>query len=430
MKIDEEIIYWEERIVRSELNSYAVKFGDKKLKSGVTESISYRVLNKNGGWGIASGDPDKKEDILLHAIRLSRLTKINYKSILDKVGAYKPKYRKDKKYQKKDKEWFKEVSEEIERTSNKKKIINFTQREAEERYRNSFGLELSSENLLVYFSIVLRDGGIESRGRYASRFKWDEGKIYESIKKTEERTKNLLDAGKPPSGKQRVILNPSLSGVLAHEAIGHAMEFDLVKENASILKGKKGLKIGIDELNIYDDPSIENFGWYVFDDEGIAGKRTHLIKDGVVNEYMNNLTYSEDILNGHGRAESNGDQPLVRMSNTIISPGDMSLDELIQETREGLLLEDMTGGSVDTASGQFMFKSDIGWEIKNGELTGKKYMGAVISGNILRTLKTIYGMSRETNLKEGGSPGFCGKGGQSVPVSDAGPYIGLEIFTG
>jgi TldD protein len=68
-----------------------------------------------------------------------------------------------------------------------------------------------------------------------------------------------------------------------------------------------------------------------------------------------------------------------------------------------------------------MFKADEAYEIKNGEL-GRILRDTAISGNILETLKNVESVGKDF----GTSPGFCGKFGQSVPVSDGGPHIRIK----
>jgi TldD protein len=239
-------------------------------------------------------------------------------------------------------------------------------------------------------------------------------------KKAAEIAVALLDAGAAKSGKMRAVLDPELAGVFAHEAVGHASEGDLVVEGNSVLKGKTGLKIGNENLTIIDDPGIFEFGFDPVDAEGVAVCRTEIIKNGVINAFLHNretLSSVGDGVAGHARAMP-GEPPLVRMSNTFIEAGDATDHEIFEECRNGIFLKGSRGGQVDPGRGIFQFNAEYGYLIENGECT-TMVRDVSLSGEILLTLHgiTLCGNNRAM------SPGYCGKGGQSVPVSDGAPHI-------
>jgi len=239
-------------------------------------------------------------------------------------------------------------------------------------------------------------------------------------KKAAEIAVALLDAGAAKSGKMRAVLDPELAGVFAHEAVGHASEGDLIIEGNSVLKGKTGLKIGNENLTIIDDPGIFEFGFDPVDAEGVAVCRTEIIKKGVINAFLHNretLSSVGDGVAGHARAMP-GEPPLVRMSNTFIEAGDATDHEIFEECRNGIFLKGSRGGQVDPGRGIFQFNAEYGYLIENGECT-TMVRDVSLSGEILLTLHgiTLCGNNRAM------SPGYCGKGGQSVPVSDGAPHI-------
>jgi TldD protein len=230
----------------------------------------------------------------------------------------------------------------------------------------------------------------------------------------------LLDAAIPKGGKMRAVLDPELAGVFAHEAVGHASEGDLIHEGNSVLKGKTGQKIGNDSLTIVDDPGIHEFGFDPVDAEGVAVCRTEIIKNGVINAFLHNRETLSSVGNGiagHARAMP-GEPPLVRMSNTFIENGDATEHEIFEECKNGIFLKGSRGGQVDPGRGIFQFNAEYGYLIKNGECT-KMVRDVSLSGEILTTLQGITLCGNDKTM----SPGNCGKGGQSVPVSDGAPHI-------
>jgi len=233
----------------------------------------------------------------------------------------------------------------------------------------------------------------------------------------------LLDAGHARGGKMRAVLDPELAGVFAHEAVGHASEGDLVQEGNSVLIGKIGQRIGDKLLTIVDDPSLPEFGFDPVDAEGVSVRRTEIIRNGVINSYLHSRETLAAVGNGipgHARAMP-GEVPLVRMSNTYIESGDANLDEIMETCRTGILLKGSRGGQVDPGRGVFQFNAEYGYLIENGERT-RMVRDVSLSGEILSTLHGILLCGNDRKMH----PGYCGKNGQSVPVSDGAPHILLE----
>ena len=216
----------------------------------------------------------------------------------------------------------------------------------------------------------------------------------------------MLEAKPATSGNFPVIADPELTGVLVHEALGHAVEGDLILQNDSILKDKIGSQIASDIVNIFDDGSLkEGFGYYPYDVEGVKTAPNQLVKDGKLVSLLNSReTASKLNMKSSGNARSSiADQPIVRMSNTFLQPGDNTFEELIEDIPDGIYLKGSSGGHVDSGNG--------------GEIT-TPLRDVSLSGNILETLKNIDAIGNDFKL----SVGFCGKDGQTAPVSDGGPH--------
>jgi TldD protein len=237
------------------------------------------------------------------------------------------------------------------------------------------------------------------------------------------RAVDLLNARAAKGGRMAAVLDPELGGVFAHEAVGHASEGDLVKEGASVLKDRIGEAIGSPIVTIIDDPTMYSFGFEPLDAEGVAGCRTAIIEDGILKRYLHSRETLAAVGSGdagHARAMP-GDQPIVRMSNTYIAAGDARYDEIIGECRNGILLSGSRGGQVDPGRGVFQFNAEYGYLIEDGELT-QMVRDVSLSGEILSTLHAITLCGNDLRMH----PGYCGKGGQSVPVSDGSPHLLLS----
>ena len=249
----------------------------------------------------------------------------------------------------------------------------------------------------------------------------------------------LLKAKSPLGGKFTVIMDPKLAGTFIHEAFGHACEADLVLNKESILEGKIGEKVAIEDVNIVDNPTMghgkklnlpyELFGCYFVDDEGIPSSSTVIIESGILKNFLHSLETSSRMgvsPNGHGRASSNSSRPQVRMGFTYLEPKDWSLEEIVKDTKNGILCEDFQYGYTDASTGNFTFRIKFSYKIENGEK--KELMRDVsLSGMTLEILNRISAIGNQDTF--GYSSGICGKGGQGVRVCDGGPYIRVEDVT-
>jgi TldD protein len=158
-------------------------------------------------------------------------------------------------------------------------------------------------------------------------------------------------------------------------------------------------------------------------------KKTVLIENGVFKNYLHNLETSSRMNvppNGHGRASSSSSKPQVRMGFTYIEPKDWNVDEMIQDTKNGILCEDFLYGYTNPTTGNFQFKCKFSYKIKNGEKQ-ELMRDVALSGMILEVLKKISAIGDNNTFTF--SSGICGKGGQSVHVSDGGPYIRIDNIT-
>jgi TldD protein len=301
---------------------------------------------------------------------------------------------------------------------------NYVERIEQVRFEDSSANDYSYEMRRSGFNVLAvasRNGNVQmGYEREHTIHGFDLRHRQESGKKAADIAVALLDAGAVKGGKMRAVLDPELAGVFAHEAVGHASEGDLIHEGSSVLKGRTGEKIASEILTIVDDPALCEFGFDPVDAEGTAVKRTEIIRRGVVNAFLHDRESLAAVGNGiagHARAMP-GEPPLVRMSNTFIENGDATEAEIFAECRNGIFLVGSRGGQVDPGRGIFQFNAEYGYLVENGECT-KMIRDVSLSGEILATLHRITLCGNDRKM----SPGYCGKGGQSVPVSDGAPHI-------
>ena len=298
---------------------------------------------------------------------------------------------------------------------------------------NSFGTLLRTEDTwtLGACSAWAKDGEVIQRGHHSV------GSVggYELMRKEDsiaigrtaaEQALRLLDSKPTPAGKFTCILDNVMTGLLAHEAFGHACEADAILQGASVLEGRIGEKVASDEISLIDDPRVEgSFGYFSYDWEGVPSSKHVLIENGILKGFLHNLETSSRMgipPNGSARSENYGSPPIIRMSNTYIAGGDWDREELIRDTPDGLLIKGAQYGYVEPSKGQFMFKCDEAYEIVKGEL-GQRYRDASLSGVILEVLGHVSGLANDFKMTD---PGYCGKNGQSARTTDGGPHMRID----
>ena len=242
---------------------------------------------------------------------------------------------------------------------------------------------------------------------------------------------NLLRAGQVRGGRKRVILSPSLVGLLTHEAIGHTVEADFVAAG-SCAQGRIGQRVASELITLCDSGASEYLpgagGTLAVDDEGVLARRTEIIRAGVLSSYLHDRRSAADFgvaPTGNARAWEYDDAPLIRMRNTYIEPGDSSLEEMIAATDDGLLLDGPKNGQAD-ANGEFMFGTLQAWPIKKG-VRGDLLRGTNISGTAFDVLRSVTAVGSEFEWDLGS--GHCGKG-QPMKVDAGGPWLACEVLVG
>lgn len=245
-----------------------------------------------------------------------------------------------------------------------------------------------------------------------------------------EEALKMLHAKKAPSGLVTCISDPYISGLLAHEVMGHASEADEIVKSRSFLTRMVGKKVAADSISMIDDGSILGaYGYIPFDDEGTPSSKTSIIKDGIYQGYMQNLETAAEMgvsSTGNGRAQDFGRRIWVRMTNTYFEKGDQTLEEMIEDVKFGVLTDKMVSGMEDPVGGGFEAKSLRGFLIENGKITDT-LRSFTLTGKALEILQTVDAVGKEVTL----DPGSCGKGIEDwVPVSSGGPYCRSKIVLG
>ena len=256
-------------------------------------------------------------------------------------------------------------------------------------------------------------------------------KAQQSAKEIAKKSSELLSAKPIKQETSTVVMNPDFVSLLTHEILGHPSEADRVlgKEMAwaggAWWKGKIGQKIGSENLNVFDDPTIkESLGWYYFDDEGVETKKTSLIEKGILKNHMQNRETSEifnTIPTGNMRATNYRYMPLIRMACTCIANGDQKVDEIIKDVKNGYYISNMKVPSIDMKRYNWSISCQYAQKIENGELRDL-HRDVIVMGTAPEFFNSIDACGNDFTVRPITN---CGKGDpmQSMIMGNGGPTI-------
>ncbi len=243
-----------------------------------------------------------------------------------------------------------------------------------------------------------------------------------------DRAVTKLSSRPAPAGVLPVVLAKGSGGILFHEACGHGLEADHIVKNASVYAGKLGQQVASSLITLVDDGSIDReWGTFAVDDEGNPARRNTLIENGVLVDYMMDYRSARSFDHeprGNGRREDYRSLPMVRMTNTFLLPGDSDAAEIISSTKRGVYVAALSGGQVNTTTGDFVFGTQEAYLIENGQITAP-IRDTQLIGNGPAVLQEIDAVASDFGM----TPGTCGKDGQSVPVGTGQPTLRIRSIT-
>lgn len=230
-------------------------------------------------------------------------------------------------------------------------------------------------------------------------------------------------ARRPKGGEMPIVMAAGASGILLHEAMGHSFEADFIRKGQSIFTDKIGELVCNTDINIVDDGTIiGNRGSCNFDDEGIEGQKTYMVKDGVLNSYLHDRISAKHFgvsPTGNGRRESFRYYPIPRMRATYMENGKEDPAEIIRSVKQGIYVSDFSNGQVKIGEGDFTFYVQGGYMIEDGKLT-YPIKDINVIGNGPKALADIIAVGNDKKIDNG--TWTCGKD-QSAYVSCGIPTV-------
>jgi len=392
----------------------------------VTNPKSYGQVKDTIDNSVKNTVNSKKNKIILHP-NVSKKTRINYKV------AKKPELEEMIKIGS-------ECSEIILGIPRiKKSIVNPWYTLNSKYFANSEGSEILQNytDTVVDITAIARESGttqsvnITEGGRGGLEQITNKNKIQQSAREAASKASQLTLAKPAKEENATVVMNPDFVSLLTHEILGHPSEADRVlgKEMAwaggAWWKDKIGEKIGSENLNVFDDPTIEeSLGWYQFDDEGVETRKTTLVEKGVLKNHMQSRETAETFNSaptGNMRATNYRFMPLIRMACTCIGNGDLDAAEIVKDVRHGYMISNMKIPSIDMRRYNWSISCQYAQRIENGEITDL-LRDVIVMGTAPEFFKSVDACGNDFAVRPITN---CGKGDpmQSMIMGNGGPTI-------
>ena len=269
---------------------------------------------------------------------------------------------------------------------------------------NSNGLNLVQKNNFYYYVVqCVAKEGEQTKSGYDFFFDNDFSKFdaKKFAKKVVDQTVAQLGGEACASNKYKAVLHPDVVTSLIKAYVGHA-NAEEVQKKSSLFIGKIGQKIASKKVTIEDRPLQKNPFARWFDDEGVATYNKAIVKNGVLQTYLYNLTTAakdgvQTTGNGYG-----GGKKGVESTFLYLKPGKKSLDELFAEVGNGVFITEVSGlhAGLNPQSGNFSLQS-TGFMIENGK-KGKPLDLITVSGNLLEIFQDVLEVGNDTYVSPSG----------------------------
>ena len=282
-------------------------------------------------------------------------------------------------------------------------------------------------------AVFLQDGKTENRSasrsfRIGAEFIGQE--LMEEL--ADEAVKGIdarFEAIRPKGGQMSVVMGAGTSGILLHEAMGHAFEADFNRKGQSIFSDRMGQRICPEGVDVVDDGTVAfNRGSGNYDDEGVPAEKTYMVKDGILCSYLHDRISANWYgvkPTGNGRRENFRYNPIPRMRATYMESGNADPEGIVASVKKGIYVDEFSNGQVKIGEGDFTFFVKSGFLIEDGHLTAP-VKDINIIGNGPQALSDIVAVGNDLKIDNG--TWTCGKE-QSVPVSCGMPTVLISRLT-
>ena len=276
------------------------------------------------------------------------------------------------------------------------------------RLKNSYGLDLVDERsgCMAYASAIAQESGSTTDG--GERFRGHRIADLDVKKVAEGAVKDAVGQlhGEPvETGEYRVIFDRHAMTALLRTFSG-VFSAENVQQKMSLLGGKEGTAIASDIVTLMDDPLYPGgFGSRPFDAEGSVSRTKAVIDKGVLTTLLHSRkTAKKQGVQPTGNANRFGYSGAVRVgpTNLFLKPGEKTLEALMAEVGEGLVITSLGGlhAGANPMSGDFSLLSN-GYTVEGGK-RGRAVERVTVAGNFYEVLKNIRAIGSDLELPLGG----------------------------
>lgn len=277
----------------------------------------------------------------------------------------------------------------------------YTDMESELRITNTRGVNLyQKSNLAVAFVVALAvENGENKTGLHMVLDRDFKNFDYKSVAKKVVFEATSLLGSKPVKSKSypTVFKNGCAASLLG--AFASVFNAEMVQKDLSLMKGFLNKTVAGSCVTLVDDPFMKNgFANASFDAEGSPTQKTEIIKSGDLKSYLHNVkTATKDGVTSTGNASKGSYKSSLNIaaSNMYIEPGKESLDELISDMTEGMIITDLQGlhSGLNTISGDFSLAAN-GFLVENGKVV-RPVDQITVAGNLKDLLLDIIAVGND-----------------------------------
>lgn len=429
------------------LRHLKVEDGRRSIALEDVPGVHVRVIFDNRTWGFASSTDTSEQEVkrLAHsAVKLAKANAIIKKEKIqlapnDPVQAsYKTKIAKDP-FKVPEEDVFdllaSSVNEALSQSDYTRNASASAKFQKEQRTLGTTeGALISQELTRTAGSLTATargNGMIQNAGtgeNFATRgYEWIEAtNLPEAGREQGRLAAELVEAERCPAEVTSLLIEDRILAMQIHETIGHPTELDRVLQTEVDFAGPIGnsffslealgkLWFGSELINIVADATIPGGdGTFGYDDDGVPAKKTYIVKEGILSGFQSSRETAAEAGLGESSGQCLGtygfDQPIVRMTNLNLLPGDWTRDELIEDTRDGILMSGYKTEIFDQRRTTFGFGTEKAWRIKNGEIV-QLYRDPSYYGVTAPFWRSCDGVSKDNwQVSYGGGCGKCRPG--------------------
>ncbi|TAH59351.1 MAG: TldD/PmbA family protein [Bacillota bacterium] len=280
--------------------------------------------------------------------------------------------------------------------------VEYTENESDYKLFNSHGLKLAtSQNYFYYVAWVVAKEGEDVKSHVEIFLDNDYSKFDADafVKKTADGVIKKL-GGKPCVTKDYpVVFNPEMTASLLGAYLTSASA-ERVEKNTSLFADKLNDRVASPKVTVLDAPLTHNLFYRYFDDEGVAKTNKPIIKNGILQTFLHNLSTATKMgvaPTGHGR--NTGGKISVGISNIALKPGRNDFNTMIKDVKEGVFINELMGlhSGLNTTSGDFSLQA-AGFMIRDGKLAEPVNL-ITVAGNLVKLFMDVKAVANENELQ-------------------------------